>query len=442
MLLDQALDFTAQLSLDNAESLNDLLCPDLVQKALNTAGIATIRRRKLPMESMIWALIGMAIYRDQPIKRIVNQLDIILPNKKPFVESNAITQARHKLGIDAVQQTFQLTQQAWHQELEHPSWAGLNLYSIDGVVWRTPDTPENDQAFARTSNQKNLANYPQVRMVCLMELTSHLLVDSAFDSVDVNEMRLAQRLVDSVPDHSLTIADKGFYSLGLLHAWEQAGTERHWMLPLKANTQYEVINRLSPTDWIVELKTSPQARKKFPGLPDTLQARLLRKKVDGKERQILTSMIDPKRFPGKEIVDLYGNRWEIELGYREIKQYMLENRLLLRSKKPELIHQEIWGILLAYNLLRYQMSKMAYSLKGVYPCQISFKTAASQIKLMMVTLPGVSPGNYPRVLNRLIETAKEYVLPGRRQRAYPRCVRPRPQKYPVKKVQKKQCQSA
>ncbi|WP_337076017.1 transposase, partial [Aeromonas veronii] len=73
-----------------------------------------------------------------------------------------------------------------------------------------------------------------------------------------------------------------------------------------------------------------------------------------KERQVLTSMVDPMRFPGVDIVELYSHRWEIELGYREMQQH----RLTLRSKKAAGIRQELWGVLLAYNLLRSQMVKM------------------------------------------------------------------------------------
>ncbi|WP_447780568.1 IS4 family transposase, partial [Aeromonas veronii] len=137
------------------------------------------------------------------------------------------------------------------------------------------------------------------------------------ESCAVNEMVLAEQLVARTPDHSLTLFDKGFYSLGLLHAWQTTGSERHWLQPLKKGTQYEVVRKLGRQDVLVHLKTSPQARKKWPHLPDTVEARLLTRTINGKERQVLTSMVDPMRFPGADIVELYSHRWEIELGYRE-----------------------------------------------------------------------------------------------------------------------------
>jgi len=270
-------------------------------------------------------------------------------------------------------------------------------------------------------------------MVCQMELTSHMLVSGAFSGYHSNEMKLAEQLIDSTPDHSLILFDRGFYSLGLLHRWQQTGTQRHWLLPLRKDAQYEVLRKLGRHDAIVSLKTSPQARKQWPYLPDTLQARLLSKTIKGKVRQVLTSMIDPLRFPPDEIVDLYSQRWEIELGYREMKQGMLAGHYTLRSKTPEMIEQELWGVLLGYNLLRYQMLEMSRHCPGIYPCEMSFTACTWAI---LGFLNGVSlnhPGNIPRYLAELQASAMHYVLPHRREdRSYPRAVKPKPSKYPTR----------
>ncbi len=382
---------------------------------------------------MVWSVVGMALYRHIPMGQIVNQLDILLPGKRPFVAPSAVVQARQRLGEAPVRKVFELTQQLWHAATPHPHWCGLRLLGVDGVVWRTPETPENDAAFTRTRNKAGEASYPQVRMVCQMELTSHLLTASAFDSVAENEMSLAAKLIDSTPDHSLTLFDKGFYSLGLLHQWQSTGLERHWLLPLKKGTQYRVVRKLCTGNELVELSTSPQARQKWPGLPQTIEARLLSKTVKGKRVQILTSMVDSKRYPPADIVDLYTHRWEIELGYREMKQQLMQNRLTLRSKKPDMVRQELWGVLLAYNLLRFAMAQMAYSLKGVEPNQLSFSQSYGFIIKELTILPAVSPGKVPAVINDMMAMAKAFVLPHRRERSYPRAVKKRPQKYPTKK---------
>lgn len=115
-----------------------------------------------------------------------------------------------------------------------------------------------------------------------------------------------------------------------------------------------------------------------------------------------------------------------------MKQHLLNNELTLRSKKPELVRQELWGVALAYNLLRFMMGQMAYSLKGVEPYQMGFKQSALYLCSHLRLLPGVSPGKLPKVMEEILSMASSFVLPGRRARHYPRAVKKRPQRYPLR----------
>jgi hypothetical protein len=197
-----------------------------------------------------------------------------------------------------------------------------------------------------------------------MEVTSHLLSGVAFGSVaETSKVVLAARLAEQTPAQSLTIMDKGFYALDLLHHWQISGMEKHWMIPLRKGAQYRVKERASPGHEMVELSLTPQARKKWSGALATLTARLLSKEVSGRTVQILTSMCDLLRYLRANIMDLYGHRCEIEHGFRKMKQHLLNNELTLGSKKPELVRQELWGVALAYNLLRFMMAQMAYNIK-------------------------------------------------------------------------------
>ncbi|MFQ1991091.1 IS4 family transposase [Aeromonas veronii] len=441
MRIDQALDFLHASNAAQFESLSDLIPNEFITTLLAEEDIVTLRRRRMPMERLVWAIIGIAIFRHVPMTQLVNQLDILLPGDRPFVAPSAFLQARQKLGDKSIERLFHETASRWHQQANHPGWAGLQLLAVDGVMWRPPDTPDNAAAFAKPGTLQGETAYPQVRMLCQMELTSHLLVQAVMESCAVNEMVLAEQLVARTPDHSLTLFDKGFYSLGLLHAWQTAGCERHWLLPLKKGTQYEVVRKLGRQDVLVRLKTSPQARKKWPHLPDTVEARLLTRHINGKARQVLTSMVDPMRFPGADIVELYSHRWEIELGYREMK-HSLQQHWLLRSKKAAGIRQELWGVLLAYNLLRSQMVKMAASLKGYTASQLSFHMASVYLIHELSCMPYLSPGSIPKRVAELDKQAGQFVLPERRERSYPRCVKPRPQKYTVQKANKNNASQA
>ena len=137
---------------------------------------------------------------------------------------------------------------------------------------------------------------------------------------------------------------------------------------------------------------------------------------------------------------IYAHRWEIELGYREMKQYMLKNELTLRSKKPEMVRQELWGALLAYNLIRFQIGKIAYSLDSILPIQLSFSRASAYIIQQLSIMPHMSPGKIPKVVNDMLAMAKSFILPERGERSCPRIVKSRPKRYPEKKPKK--CVSA
>lgn len=244
-----------------------------------------------------------------------------------------------------------------------------------------------------------------------------------------SEYTLAEQLIEQTADNTLTLLDKGYYSPGLLNAWSQAGEHRHWMIPLKKGTWYEEVRKLGKGDRLIRLKTSPQSRKKWPGLEAEVTVRLLTYMRKGKTCHLLTSMTDAMRYPAGEMAGLYGHRWEIELGYREIKQTMQLSRLTLRSKKPALVEQELWGVLLAYNLVRYQMIKMAGSLKGYWPNELSFSESCGLVMRMLMTLQGASPGRIPELMRDLASMAQMVKLPARRERAFPRVVKERPYKY-------------
>ena len=168
MRLSKALSLTHEMaSRPHAlEGLGALLDPEIVKQAFETAGVSTIRKRRLPLESLVWCIIGMALFRRMSAWDVVNHMDIMLPGKRPLVAPSAVVQGRQRLGSEAVREVFALTQQRWHEETQHPQWLGLTLLGVDGVVWSTPDTAENRAFYGGANNQHGEGSFPQVRMVC------------------------------------------------------------------------------------------------------------------------------------------------------------------------------------------------------------------------------------------------------------------------------------
>lgn len=172
------------------------------------------------------------------------------------------------------------------------------------------------------------------------------------------------------------------------------------------------------------MRVSPSAQSKDAAPPKSWEVRAIRYCLPGFQPQwLLTSLLDHKKYPAKEIVKLYHERWEIEMGYDEIKTEMLDREETIRSRSPERVRQEVWGILLAFNLVRLEMERVAEEAK-VEPTRISFTTALRYIVDEWIFSASAAPGAIPRQLKRLRADLKRFILPPRRtERRYPRAVK-------------------
>lgn len=185
----------------------------------------------------------------------------------------------------------------------------------------------------------------------------------------------------------------------------------------------------------MELNVSREARKVDPSLPTTWTIRAIEYRRRGFKPQILlTSLVDHRAYPAKEIVALYHERWEIELGYNEVKTHMLEREETLRSKTPSNVNQELWAVALVYNLVRLEMERIAAEAQ-LPPNRISFKMALHLIQDEWMWLSASnSPGAIPKHLRQLRENVLRYVLPERRsERSYPRAVKVKMSNYARKR---------
>jgi hypothetical protein len=270
-----------------------------------------------------------------------------------------------------------------------------------------------------------------MRLVVLMALRSHVLAAASFGPYD-SELRYAADLWPSVPSESLTLVDRGFLSANILMPLESGGTNRHWLTRAKSNSKWRVVKSLGPGDSLIELDVSAHARNQNSDLPKTWLVRAVEYQREGHDKQVLlTSMTDAERYPASEIVELYHERWELELGYDELKTILLERQETIRSKSPSAVDQEMCGILIAYNLVRLEMERIADEI-GVPPVRISFIAALRFIRdewrWSWITR---SPGAIPRHLDDMRDKIRRFLLPPRRpERVAPRAVKIKMSNYP------------
>jgi hypothetical protein len=113
-----------------------------IEEALEASGVATIRKRRLPAEQVVWLVLGMALYRDWSISRVVNHLHLAPPGGSGRgVVPSAPVQARARLGDEPMRWLFERCAQTWaHQSADRHRYRGLALYGVDGTTVRTLDS--------------------------------------------------------------------------------------------------------------------------------------------------------------------------------------------------------------------------------------------------------------------------------------------------------------
>lgn len=441
-MLDDTLHFLANhLEAPDWRRLGEHLPVEWIEQAVQRTDATSIRHRRLPAEQVVWLMVALALYRHKSISEVLDDLGLALPDAQtPFVSKSAAAQARQRLGSDPLKWLFDHSAQHWcDQDRRAYVFKGLVLFAMDGTTLRTHDNAETREHFgAQNYSSGAVASYPQVRGVTVTALSTHLVHSAAFGQYGTNEMLYAKQLIYGIPNDSLTVFDRGFLSAEILCALTRGGSERHFIIPTKSNTRWEVIEGDEHgDDFTVRMRVSPQARAKCAELPEFWEARAITV-IDqqGRKRILLTSLRDRRRYKTADIANCYTRRWGIETSYRELKQTMLGSTLTLRSKTVDGVYQEIWGTLIAYNLIRLEIAKAALVVK-CEPTEVSFIRAFHLIQFELhwaaVTR---SYGKLPASMKHLRERLVSLLNDERPDRKFDRAVKAKPQRYATRVLRK------
>ncbi|AZF24595.1 IS4 family transposase [Pseudomonas sp. R2-60-08W] len=405
-----------------------------VASALDLSSQATIRRRRLPADQVLWLVLGMALFRDEPVHEVARRLNICAQGlaSDHLLARSGVTEARKRLGADPVEWLFRKTGTQWGLErYDEDDWHGLQVFAVDGALLRTPDTPELRDHFGSGNTPSDRQTpFPMMRLVALMNVRSHLILDAQLGPYRRNEMRLADEFLQQVPDHSVTLFDKGFWGAEMLLSLSNTGTHRHWLIPAKKGMVCEEVIRYGEHDRLVRMKVSPQARKRNPALGTHWEAREVSYEIQGRLKTVMTSL-PANTYSTKVVAKLYQERWEIELGFRDIKSSMQQNAVTLRSKKIDLVYQEVWGLLLAYNVIRREAGQAAVAF-GRAPSDIRFKPVCQYIAVQLIVMAAANPVSATgRRLAELRKGIGSLFLDHRPRPARPRTVKISKTRFPV-----------
>src|SRR5215831_4016116 len=271
-----ALEETAQYS--SRESLSTFersIESQWIDEALCATSTASIRRRRLPAEQVVWIVLGMALTRDRPIKEVVSKLDLALPGPREEVASSSVSQARGRLGPAPLRWLFDRCSSRWAlQSAMRYKWQGLGVFALDGTTLRVADSDANRAHFGLASGGDRAASgYPMLRLVTLAAARSHLIYSASFGPYKDGEHTYAQPLLEKIPPNSVLLVDRGFFAAKIFVGIERAGENRHWLIRSKVHTKWRILKRLGRDDLMVELDVSPSAKLADPSLPRTFTAR-------------------------------------------------------------------------------------------------------------------------------------------------------------------------
>jgi Transposase DDE domain len=313
------------------------------------------------------------------------------------------------------------------------------LMAIDGTVFSTADTALNEAAFGRSSNQYGKGAYPQVRCVLLAECGSHAVVGLQIDRYDVSEVHGAHHFLDEVGRDTLVLVDAGITSGGLLEHARQRGAHVLGVLEAGVWTHLKQQRRLADGSVLAWVPATRVGQATYP-VQHGLWVRILSYQLTdgrlgdgGQVYRLVTTVLNPRVAPALELIGLYHERWEVELVIDEIKTHECMQRKVLRSKTPQGVRQELYGIFLAHYAVRVQMAHAATQAE-LDPDRLSFTEGLFVLTEMLDLALILEPQEATEpLLRQMRERMRQSLLPVRRLRVNRREIKQIYRKYKPKK---------
>ncbi|WP_208870251.1 IS4 family transposase [Streptomyces monomycini] len=372
--------------------------PGLVDRVVAACGRVEQRRRLLPARLVVYFVLGLALFSPAPYLDVMRHLveglrGLGLLGEWRIPAKSSLLRARQRLGSEPLRVLFTTTAKPLGTE-DTPGvfWRGLRLPAADGTCWDVADTVANEAAFGRPGNARgpDKCSFPQVRTACLVETGTHLILDAELAGCRTGEVTLVRRLPRSCGPSQLVLADREFFGVPLWRAFTGSGAELLWRVP--ANRVLPADRVLRDGSWISRLHATTDRAKQ-----DPVPVRVVACGLEGSGRaaaddcRLVTSLLDVRRFPARQLAALYQERWEAESVFAELKTRQRGARTVLSSKTPDGVLQQIWARLLVHRALRELMFRTAAA-GGLDPDRISFtETLRSAWRSVTVTPGRFSP---------------------------------------------------
>lgn len=387
-----------------------LVPPSLVDQALSEHGKHSRRQRDLPAHAVAYYVMALSLYRGintEEVLRVVTEgMEYLGANAiRREVGKSAISAARTRLGADVMQTIAgQALVPLATAATPGAFYRGMRLVSLDGSGLEVADEATNREAFGVPGTQQGRTGYPQLRFVGLLENGTHVLFGVALGGYQDAEVGLAHEAIQHLKPGMLCLADRGLSGYPLWAAASRTGAQLLWRIA--KNRTLPVRERLADGSYLSEIEPAPLTRKRM-ATQDAppLTVRVIDYRLPGVPDaepiyRLMTTLLDPIAAPAQELAALYQSRWTIETTFAEMKTTLKGADVILRSKTPELVRQEFWGLLLAHHVVRKLMLEAALTQERP-PDSLSFKHALALMRRKLPASGALPPRAVPEVVAQI-----------------------------------------
>jgi hypothetical protein len=332
-----------------------------IRAILQAGGRQSVRQRDLPMEVMVYYVIALGLFLPAAYQEVLRCLVEglgWLEGAEParVAGKSAIAKARQRFGAEPLESLYRQCGPRAAAGTAGAFFAGYRLVSVDGSTLAVPDTPENRAGLGRPGASRGRAAFPALRFAALVETGPHLIFAAQMARYSTREVVLAERLLSRVDASMLVLADRLYATYAFLA--EITATGAPCLVRARQNAVLPVAAKLSDGSYRSRLYASAKHRRQQ---RRGLAVRVIEYQVaPGHETfRLVTTLLDPTVAPAAALAGLYPQRWEHEGVYDEFKTHLRGAQIVLRSKTPELVRQEFFGLCLAHYAVRSLMLEAA-----------------------------------------------------------------------------------
>jgi hypothetical protein len=402
---------------------------EMIDEALAETGAVQRRVRDVPARVAVYLLLAGCLFGGLGYRQVWQKLVAGLDGLVVAGPTEAaLTQARRRLGAKPLRFLFDLLRgPAATVRSSTVRWRGLLVCAIDGTIVTVADSAANLTVFGKQRGGRNGdAGYPTLRLLALVACGTRTIIDAVFGPVSTGETRYAPQLLRSLHAGMLLLADRNF-GAGTLLA-QIAGTNADFLVRVKSG-------RGGPKLPVLQRHRDGSYRSVFGGVAvRVIDAEITIATKAGRRTgtyRLITTLLDPDRYPAFELVQLYHERWEIETAYLELKSSILGGRVL-RARTPTGVHQEVYALLLTYQILRTAMADATTTQPGTDPDRASFTIALNTARNMVVQAANVIADTVIDLVGKIGRIVLDNLMPDRRVRIKDRTVKRAMSRYNAK----------